>query len=75
MQRSKTKKHERREVCIDYREDKEQSLEAECADERCYIFLMPYEEHLCGFSHMGFHVKCCLYVYLMNMLMLNECMM
>ena len=73
LKRSKTREHERREFCIDCREDLEKSLQAECADERCHIFLMPDEEHLCGFSQMGFHVKCCLYVYLMNILVLNKC--
>ena len=56
-------------------ENLEQSLQVECAGERCYIFLMPDEECLCGFSQMGFHIKCCLNVYLMNMSMLNECML
>ena len=34
-------------------------------------FLMPNEEHLCGFSQMGFHVKCCFYVSLIRVVCTN----
>ena len=33
------------------------------------------EERLCGLSQMGFHVNCCLYVSLINVFMLNACML
>ena len=33
------------------------------------IFLNPYEEHLCGFSWMGFHVKPYVSVYLISVFM------
>ena len=76
IQRYETREHERREKSVYIVEgDLEKSLQAECVDERCYIFIMLDEGLLCGFFQMGFHVKCCLYVYLMNMFMLNECMM
>ena len=74
VQRPKARGNERREVCIDYIEYLEQSLQAKCIDEMCHIFLMPAEEILWVFSQMGFHIKCCLCVYLMNVLMPNECM-
>ena len=65
--------HERRDVYIDRREYPKQSLQ--CTNEMCYIFLMPDEKGLCCFFRMGFHVKCCLNVYLMNISMFNECML
>ena len=38
-------------------------------------FLMPDEEHLCGFSQMGFHINYCLYVSLINVFMSISCML
>ena len=53
----------------------EKSLQDHCAEKCGNIFLMPYEERLCGFSRMGFHVNFCLCVSLINVLMLNACML
>ena len=71
-ERQKTREHETREKSLNIKKIKRISWKLCVQTKGAKPFLMLDEEHLCGFSWMGFHIKPCVYVPLMSVLMLNS---